>query len=890
MADLFSQAKTAQEKLALLESIPVATASLPSGTLAIEKSEVDRLRGALESGDTARFNQLFSKVQQNFEGAFEAATEKLKNAQLNFANVSDFSALSPEQQGEITASSTFSEKQTEVQQQQSQLQQFADIFGVEVPDFSSTFVSAGDRGIVTPETASEITGVKGASGQTAMAVDITQQQDGTYAVVNKLTGDTLQGGFNSPGEANAYATEVQSGSRPDEVGAFAQTEAKEATGQLMDTVMSTKGSLSANADFVNGAFQAFLGRDATQAELDRFTGQTVDAVRNALKTGASGEMSSGDITVDLPTEFDTDTLSDILSDPVTDSDIASFLTEMEKAQEEFLATLTPTQEETDLKSQLAELRASYEMGLADIADQPIPMQFITGQQASLERRAQAAEGLLLERLGLAQEARATEAGIAEAKLGFIQSNFQTQLQISQMLQQQEDAAFARASALRTEQRENLVMILNMMQGVYEEDLTDQQRDQLMKLSQEAGISYSLVASGMDTVANQVLFDTMMETSGAADGLPGSFLTSEQLDQLDSIAGDMRQDQQIKDFIDAQGSVERIRQGEALDSAQGDIAIIFGYMKMLDPTSTVREGEFATAQNSGGVADSVRNFYNKAVSGERLTASQRSNFVDAAEALFSGYESAYNSAFEQYSNRAALAGLEPSLLRDYAVPETQISVRSVDKPIDTYVNAITGRTRADGSIVSQADALSIAQDAKELEQRGYTLEEIVNTINELMGYPPKASSSLGSVTAISNLPGEQSQASSVLGSGVVTGYGSKFWSPGLDYVLPGGKNAKVQFPVSVRVKAVVPESSSKGFGNQVQLVMPDGKELWVSHLDSVYAKAGMLLPAGTAIGTQGNTGKTYGRTGIHLDLTMPKPGGGYYSAEQVAGYLKVKSIA
>ncbi len=62
----------------------------------------------------------------------------------------------------------------------------------------------------------------------------------------------------------------------------------------------------------------------------------------------------------------------------------------------------------------------------------------------------------------------------------------------------------------------------------------------------------------------------------------------------------------------------------------DIALIFGFMKTVDPGSVVREGEFATAQNSAGVPGRVRNLYNAALEGLRLTPKQRINFLTAAQ--------------------------------------------------------------------------------------------------------------------------------------------------------------------------------------------------------------------------------------------------------------------
>ncbi len=56
------------------------------------------------------------------------------------------------------------------------------------------------------------------------------------------------------------------------------------------------------------------------------------------------------------------------------------------------------------------------------------------------------------------------------------------------------------------------------------------------------------------------------------------------------------------------------------------------MKMLDPGSVVREGEFATASNSAGIPTAVQNIYNRALSGQRLTDGQRKTFAGQAEKL------------------------------------------------------------------------------------------------------------------------------------------------------------------------------------------------------------------------------------------------------------------
>ena len=63
---------------------------------------------------------------------------------------------------------------------------------------------------------------------------------------------------------------------------------------------------------------------------------------------------------------------------------------------------------------------------------------------------------------------------------------------------------------------------------------------------------------------------------------------------------------------------------------GDIALITGFMKMLDPGSVVRETEFATARDTAGLYTALENALKKAQNGQFLQSDQRKNFVDLAK--------------------------------------------------------------------------------------------------------------------------------------------------------------------------------------------------------------------------------------------------------------------
>lgn len=115
---------------------------------------------------------------------------------------------------------------------------------------------------------------------------------------------------------------------------------------------------------------------------------------------------------------------------------------------------------------------------------------------------------------------------------------------------------------------------------------------------------------------------------------------------------------VKQFRDVEGAYKRIQKANTESTGASDIALIFNYMKMLDPSSTVREGEFATAQNSGGIPAMVQATYNQAVDGQRLTPEQRNNFLSQATAQYQGADELFTERANQYKDIAKQYGYKP----------------------------------------------------------------------------------------------------------------------------------------------------------------------------------------------------------------------------------------
>ena len=135
----------------------------------------------------------------------------------------------------------------------------------------------------------------------------------------------------------------------------------------------------------------------------------------------------------------------------------------------------------------------------------------------------------------------------------------------------------------------------------------------------------------------------------------------------------------KDFIKVRDAHTRVITAADDPSPAGDLALIFNYMKVLDPGSTVREGEFATAQNSGGVDDRARALYNQVVNGTRLSPSQRADFVNRSGRLFEGQLQNQQASEERFRGLAKRAEVDPqNVVFEFRLPDGSTTQTTIDE--------------------------------------------------------------------------------------------------------------------------------------------------------------------------------------------------------------------
>lgn len=113
-----------------------------------------------------------------------------------------------------------------------------------------------------------------------------------------------------------------------------------------------------------------------------------------------------------------------------------------------------------------------------------------------------------------------------------------------------------------------------------------------------------------------------------------------------------------EFAKINDSYGRITASVQDPSPAGDLALIFNYMKMLDPGSVVRESEFAQAAATGAFGERVKAAAGKIVSGERLSTQMRADFANRADRLYKQATIGHKKRTSEFTRLAKKLNLDP----------------------------------------------------------------------------------------------------------------------------------------------------------------------------------------------------------------------------------------
>jgi hypothetical protein len=193
---------------------------------------------------------------------------------------------------------------------------------------------------------------------------------------------------------------------------------------------------------------------------------------------------------------------------------------------------------------------------------------------------------------------------------------------------------------------------------------------------------------------------------------------------------------VRDFITVQTKADSINNivNSGITGGPSDLALVFEFMKALDPGSVVRESEYDTASKASNlfkrVAAKMGGYVSK---GEILPQEVRDEFLRLSNQKLTANQKIYEKTREEYRKSAFEQGLNP----DHVAPDlaTQQDNTQVQAPIDenTWKNTLSKTKTADGSSLTQDEINQLISEAKTLSQQGKSQDQIMAALNHALGY-------------------------------------------------------------------------------------------------------------------------------------------------------------
>jgi len=197
--------------------------------------------------------------------------------------------------------------------------------------------------------------------------------------------------------------------------------------------------------------------------------------------------------------------------------------------------------------------------------------------------------------------------------------------------------------------------IDEMEAALGRPLTDPERERVAGLEQPAAVSPEgkvvqdrnlFVEEFGEDSAQVVAFDEATQDTG-----PPS---------LADVAGQRKEFTKLSlVFVNVRDSFNRVVASAQNPTAAGDLAMIFNYMKILDPGSVVRESEFAQAAATGSFTERLKAAAERLLAGKRLSDVMRADFRERAELLMQVQARTQLRLEAQFRDLAVRSGLDPA---------------------------------------------------------------------------------------------------------------------------------------------------------------------------------------------------------------------------------------
>jgi len=117
--------------------------------------------------------------------------------------------------------------------------------------------------------------------------------------------------------------------------------------------------------------------------------------------------------------------------------------------------------------------------------------------------------------------------------------------------------------------------------------------------------------------------------------------------------------EVKNYKQAYPAYASIVDAAKRNTTQSDINIVYGLAKLYDPTSVVREGEYATVANSPNIPEKIKGYAQFLAGGGRLSEETKKQILAEAKGRIGSYEGEVRKAKTSYEGIAKKRGMDPA---------------------------------------------------------------------------------------------------------------------------------------------------------------------------------------------------------------------------------------
>ncbi len=139
--------------------------------------------------------------------------------------------------------------------------------------------------------------------------------------------------------------------------------------------------------------------------------------------------------------------------------------------------------------------------------------------------------------------------------------------------------------------------------------------------------------------------------------------------------------EVKNYKQAYPAYASIVDAAKRNTTQSDINIVYGLAKLYDPTSVVREGEYATVANSPNIPEKIKGYAQFLAGGGRLSEETKKQILAEAKGRIGSYEGEVRKAKTSYEGIAKKRGMDPAnVFTDMGDMSTDAKPAAKPKPI------------------------------------------------------------------------------------------------------------------------------------------------------------------------------------------------------------------